>query len=98
MLSNEIFIDALTNCGACAVLVSEENEASEPTPSVRSKKKTKHSQSAVKRKKSRFEVVLGKTGKQHGEPIRLENPIESFWPMLVFWRFFLTAFAKARET
>ena len=27
VLSNEIFIDALTNCGACAVLVSEENEA-----------------------------------------------------------------------
>mmetsp|Transcript_3214 Transcript_3214/g.3719 ORF Transcript_3214/g.3719 Transcript_3214/m.3719 type:complete len:359 (-) Transcript_3214:275-1351(-) len=26
VLSNEIFIDALTNCGACAVLVSEENE------------------------------------------------------------------------
>lgn len=26
MLSNEIFVDALTNCGACAVLVSEENE------------------------------------------------------------------------
>lgn len=26
VLSNEIFIDALTNCGACAILVSEENE------------------------------------------------------------------------
>ena len=26
VLSNDIFIDALTNCGACAVLVSEENE------------------------------------------------------------------------
>ena len=30
VLSNEIFIDALTNCGACAVLVSEENEADLP--------------------------------------------------------------------
>ncbi|CAE7747451.1 CFBP1 [Symbiodinium sp. KB8] len=26
VLSNEIFIDALTNCGACSILVSEENE------------------------------------------------------------------------
>jgi len=26
VLSNDIFIDALTHCGACAVLVSEENE------------------------------------------------------------------------